>query len=107
MSLLHIPNDNSDIMSATTQFKPICTQNDMRLGKNLAMKLFTLEYNYNNPNFNIVSLLNINIHKLLHEMNKDIIEVLDIHPHPTDTSEYNILYQFRDIGIKYYIRHVS
>ncbi len=99
MSLLHIPNDNSDIMSAASnQFKPICTQNDMRLGKNLAMKLFTLEYNYNNPNFDIISLLNINIHKLLHEVNKDIIEVLDIHPHPTDPSEHNILYQFRDIG---------
>lgn len=98
MSLLHIPRNSIDIMSAPTQFKPICTQNDMRLGKNMAMKLFTMEYNYNNSNFDIVSLLNINIHKLLHEVNKDIIEVLDIHPHQTDPSENNILYQFRDIG---------
>jgi hypothetical protein len=70
----------------------------MRLGKNPEMKLFTLEYNYNNPQFNIVSLINVNIHKLLHEVNKDIIDVIDIHPHPTDPSEHNILYQFRDIG---------
>jgi len=98
MSLLHILNDNSYIMSASTQFKSICTQNDMRLGKNPTMKLFTLEYNYNNPNFDIVSLLNININKLLYEVNKDIIDEVDIQPHPTDPSEYNILYQFRDIG---------
>jgi hypothetical protein len=86
-------------MSGTTpQFKPICTQNDMRLGKNSEMKLFTLEYNYNNPNFNILSLININIHNLLYEVNKDIIEMIDIHPHPDDSTEHNILYKFRDIG---------
>jgi hypothetical protein len=86
-------------MSGTTpHFKTICTQNDMRLGKNPEMKLFTLEYNYNNPNFDILSLININIHNLLYEVNKDIIETIDIHPHPNDSSEHNILYKFRDIG---------
>jgi hypothetical protein len=86
-------------MSASTpQFKPICTQNDMRLGKNSEMKLFTLEYIYSNPNFNILSLININIHNLLYEVNKDIIETIEVHPHPTDSNEYNILYKFRDIG---------
>ena len=86
-------------MSASTpQFKPICTQNDMRLGKNTDMKLFTLEYNYNNPNFDILSLVNINIHNLLYEVNKDIIETIEVHPHPTEKSEHNILYKFRDIG---------
>ena len=84
--------------SSTPQFRPICTQNDMRLGKNTEMKLFTLEYNYNNPNFNILSLININIHNLLFEVNKDIIEAIDITPNPQDTSEYNIFYKFRDIG---------
>jgi hypothetical protein len=83
---------------SSPHFKSICTQNDMRLGKNPEMKLFTLEYNYNNPNFNIISLININLHTLLHEVNKDIIDVIDIQPHPTDPSEHNILYQFRDIG---------
>ena len=87
-------------MSASTpQFKPICTQNDMRLGKNTDMKLFTLEYNYNNPNFDILSLVNINIHNLLYEVNKDIIETIEVHPHPTEKSEHNILYKFRDIGV--------
>jgi len=79
-------------------FRPICTQNDMRLGKNSEMKLFTLEYNYNNPKFNVISLLNINIHNLLYEVNKDIIEHIDILPNPDDPTEYNILYKFRDIG---------
>ena len=82
----------------TPQFRPICTQNDMRLGKNPEMKLFTLEYNYNNPNFNIVSILNMNIHNLLYEVNKDIIESIDIQPNLDDPTEFNILYKFRDIG---------
>jgi hypothetical protein len=85
-------------MSSTTQFKAICTQNDMRLGKNIEMKLFTLEYNYNNANFDIVSLINANIHKLLYEVNKDIIEAIEIYPNPSDSSEQNILYKFLDIG---------
>lgn len=84
--------------SSTSQFRPICTQNDMRLGKNTEMKLFTLEYKYNNPNFNILSLININLHKLLFEVNKDVIDVIDITPNPQDTSEHYILYKFRDIG---------
>ena len=84
---------------STAQFNPICTQNDMRLGKNPEMKLFTLEYTYLNPNFNIVSLININLHKLLHEVNKDIIDELIIEPNPNDDpSEHNILYKFRDMG---------
>jgi hypothetical protein len=72
----------------------------MRLGKNPEMKLFTLEYTYINPNFNIVSLININLHKLLHEVNKDIIDELIIEPNPNDeaSSEHNILYKFRDMG---------
>jgi len=85
-------------MSSAAQFKPICTQNDMRLGKNSEMKLFTLEYAYNNPHFNILPLINVNLHKLLHEVNKDIIDAIEIHPHPTDPSEHNILYKFREIG---------
>lgn len=84
--------------SSNTQFRPICTQNDMRLGKNTEMKLFTLEYNYHNPNFNLLPLININIHKLLYEVNKDIIEMIEITSNPTDSSEHNILYKFCDIG---------
>jgi len=62
------------------------------------MKLFTLEYTYNNPHFNIPSLLNVNLHKLLHEVNKDIIDTIEIHPDPADPSEHNILYKFKEIG---------
>jgi len=62
------------------------------------MKLFTLEYKYNNPNFNVVSIINMNIHNLLYEVNKDIIESIDIQPSLDDSTEFNILYKFRDIG---------
>lgn len=88
----------SSASSSSAQFKSICTQNDMRLGKNPEMKLFTLEYNYTNPNFNILSLINVNLHKLLHEVNKDIIDAIEIHPHPTESSEHYVLYKFKEIG---------
>ena len=88
----------SSSSSSSSQFKSLCTQNDMRLGKNSEMKLFTLEYAYNNPHFNILPLININLHKLLHEVNKDIIDTIEIHPNPTNPSEHNILYKFREIG---------
>ncbi len=84
--------------TASHQFRPICIQNDMRLGKNTEMKLFTLEYKYTNPHFDILSLININIHKLLYEVNKDIIETIDIIPNSHDSTEYNIVYKFREIG---------
>lgn len=70
----------------------------MRLGKNNEMKLFTLEYSYNNPNFDIVSLFNVNIYHLLLEVNKDIMETIDIQTNPEDPSEHSILYKFKDIG---------
>lgn len=82
---------------SSSQFKTICNQNDMRLGKNPEMKLFSLEYQYNNPKFNIVSLINVNIHNLLYEVNKDIIELIDI-KNTSDPSEFEILYKFKDIG---------
>lgn len=84
--------------ASSHQFRPICVQNDMRLGKNTEMKLFTLEYKYTNPNFDILSLININIHKLLYEVNKDIIETIEIIPKPDEASEHNIFYKFRDLG---------
>lgn len=62
------------------------------------MKLFTLEYNYQNPHFNILSLININIHKLLFEVNKDIIETIEIKRGVDDESEHTLLYKFKDIG---------
>jgi hypothetical protein len=31
-------------------------------------------------------------------VNKDIIDAIEIHPHPTEPSEHNILYKFKEIG---------
>jgi len=61
------------------------------------MKLFSLEYQYTNPNFNIVPLINMNIHHLLYEVNKDIMEGIDI-KNTSDPTEFEILYKFKDIG---------
>jgi len=85
-------------MSLSNQFRSICSNNDMRLGKNTEMKLFTLEYTYNNSNFNLIPLININIHKLLYEVNKDVIETIEIIPSSENDSEYNIFYKFHEIG---------
>jgi len=85
-------------MSLSNQFRSICSKNDMRLGKNTEMKLFTLEYTYNNSNFNLIPLININIHKLLYEVNKDVIETIEIIPSSENDSEYNIFYKFHEIG---------
>ena len=85
-------------MSLSNQFRSICSNNDMRLGKNTEMKLFTLEYSYDNSNFNLIPLININIHKLLYEVNKDVIETIEIIPSSENDSEYNIFYKFHEIG---------
>lgn len=65
----------------------------------------TQKWNYSHWNTTIIiqtsiffSLININIHKLLLEVNKDIIETIDIQPCPDDASEHTILYKFKDIG---------
>lgn len=91
-------SSSSSVNSSSANFKIICSQNDMKLSKSPEMKLFTLEYNYTNPHFDIISLINVNIHKLLYEVNKDIIDTIIIEPNPDDTSEYNILYKFKEIG---------
>lgn len=85
-------------MSLSNQFRSICSKNDMRLGKNTEMKLFTLEYSYDNSNFDLIQLININIHKLLYEVNKDVIETIEIIPSSENDSEYNIFYKFHEIG---------
>ena len=97
MLLIIISSSSQKLMSGT-QFKTICAQNNMILGKNTDMKLFTLEYNYTNPHFDILSLINVNINKLLFEVNKDIIDEIDIYQSPTEPSEYCILYKFKEIG---------
>jgi hypothetical protein len=81
-------------------FKIICAKDDMILRKNVDMKLFSMEYVYKNNDFDLISLINVNLHNLLYEVNKDIFDSIEIHPISTepDNSEYNILYIFKDIG---------
>jgi len=84
----------------SNNFKTICAKDDMVLRKNIDMKLFSLEYVYNNKVIDMSSLININIHNLLYEVNKDIFDSINIQPvsHDPDNTEYNILYIFKDFG---------
>ena len=81
-------------------FKTICAKDDMILRKNVDMKLFSLEYVYKNNGFDLTSLINVNIHNLLYEVNKDIFESIEIQPvsPAPDNTDYNILYVLKDIG---------
>ena len=60
---------NASTASKAENFKVICGKDSMLLRKNPEMNLFSLEYQYQNPNFDITSLLNINMYNLLFEMN--------------------------------------
>lgn len=84
----------------SNNFKTICAKDDMILRKNTEMKLFSLEYVYNNNNFDLISLVNVKLHNLLYEVNKDIFESIEIQPLSLapDNTEYNILYIFKDFG---------
>ena len=84
----------------SSNFKTICTKDDMILRKNTDMKLFSLEYVYKNNNFELMSLINVKLHNLLYEVNKDIFESIEIQPlsESEDNMEYNILYIFKDFG---------
>jgi len=81
--------------AAADKFKVICSKDHMLLRKNTEMKLFSLEYTLQNPNCNITSLLNININNLLFEVNKDIIERIEITP--LSSNEFNVLFLFKEI----------
>ena len=84
----------------SNNFKTICAKDDMILRKNIDMKLFSLEYVYNNKVLDLSSLININLHNLLYEVNKDIFDSINIQPvsQDPDNTEYNILYIFKDFG---------
>jgi hypothetical protein len=86
--------------TGSNNFKVICAKDDIILRKNVDMKLFSMEYAYKNNDFDLISLINVNLHNLLYEVNKDIFESIEIQPVSTepDNSEYNILYIFKDIG---------
>ena len=84
----------------SNNFKTICAKDDMVLRKNIDMKLFSLEYVYNNKVLDLSSLINVKLHNLLYEVNKDIFDSIDIQPisQDPDNMEYNILYVFKDFG---------
>lgn len=93
----------SAMSSKTDNFKVICAKDQMLLRKNPEMKLFSLEYQYQNPKCDITSLLNVNIHNLLFEVNKDIIDTIEVTPVEPENGndhkcEFHILYLFKEIG---------
>ena len=85
----------------SNNFKTICAKEDMILRKNVNMKLFSIEYVYKNNSFDLISLINIKLHNLLYEANKDIFESIDIQPlsEAPDNTEYNILYLTGNVRI--------
>ena len=95
---------NASTASKAENFKVICGKDSMLLRKNPEMNLFSLEYQYQNPNFDITSLLNINMYNLLFEMNKDIIQSIEITPvsigenGEEHKNEFFILFLFKEIG---------
>ena len=96
-------------------FKTICAKDNMSLRKNNDMNLFSLEYMYENPNFEITSLLNVNLYNLLFQVNKDIIDTIEVTPAAEidktakkDNNEYYILFLLKEIsmdlgGVKRYM----
>jgi len=81
----------------SNNFKTICAKEDMILRKNIDMKLFSLEYVYKNNGIDLTPLMNVKLHNLLYEVNKDIFDSIEIRT-VADNSEYNILYIFKDFG---------
>ena len=77
----------------SNNFKTICAKEDMILRKNIDMKLFSLEYVYKNNGIDLTPLMNVKLHNLLYEVNKDIFDSIEIRT-VADNSEYNILYIF-------------
>ena len=86
--------------TGSSNFKTICAKDDMILRKNVDMKLFSLEYVYKNSGFDLITLINVKLHNLLYEVNKDIFESIEIQPMSasSDNTEFNILYIFKDFG---------
>ena len=93
--------------SKVDNFKVICSKDNMSLRKNIDMNLFSLEYMYDNPKFDVTSLLNVNIYNLLFQVNKDIIETIDVTPvnDPDATNgehrknEYYILFLLKELAV--------
>ena len=98
----HIHDMTAASSIGSNNFKTICAKDDMILRKNVDMKLFSLEHVYNNTHLDLSSLINVKLHNLLYEVNKDIVESIEIQPSSasalSDNAEYNILYIFKDFG---------
>jgi hypothetical protein len=97
-------SSNPSTASKAENFKVICGKDNMLLRKNPDMNLFSLEYQYQNQKCDISALLNINMYNLLFEMNKDIIQSIEITPvsigenGEQHKNEFFILFLFKEIG---------
>lgn len=78
--------------------KIICSKKDIILTLNNNTKIYNLNFNTIISNtFNIENYTNFNIYKLLFELNKDIIESIEIINQISD-NEANVLIIFKEIG---------
>ena len=78
--------------------KIICSKKDIILTLNNNTKIYNLNFNTIISNtFNIENYTNFNIYKLLFELNKDIIETIEIINQISD-NEANVLIIFKEIG---------
>lgn len=77
--------------------KIICLKKDIILTLNENTKIYNLNFNTKSINFDLQKFANFNIYKLLFELNKDLVESIEIINQPSD-NEADILIIFKEIG---------
>lgn len=89
------------------KFKLVCAKDGMNLkkSKDPDQNMFVLEFECKNQNnYPLRNFMNINLFKLVFELNRDVLEALDYVEENAETGEYYIMYRFKpfgqDLGIK-------
>jgi len=77
--------------------KIVCQKKDILLTLNNNTKIYNLNFNTSSKNFDLQNYTNFNIYKLLFELNKDVVESIDIIKE-LSINQANILIIFKEIG---------
>lgn len=77
--------------------KIVCQKKDILLTLNNNTKIYNLNFNTSSKNFDLQNYINFNIYKLLFELNKDVVESIDIIKE-LSINQANILIIFKEIG---------